>query len=121
MRSKKLRHCARISRQLREVVLPAIRAASSRLFSINANEPTGASGATITPMGNEVIDGDYCDVWKIHDNDSAFPLHTIWIAVEDGLPRKYLEGEPDNPQGLIVYSDYNTDIPIEVPPDPFAR
>jgi hypothetical protein len=90
-------------------------------FFYYANEPTGASGATITPMGNEVVDGDYCDVWKIHDNDSAFPLHTIWIAVEDGLPRKYLEGEPDNPQGLVTYSDYNTKIPIEVPPDPFAR
>jgi hypothetical protein len=41
--------------------------------------------------------------------------------VEDGLPRKYLEGEPDNPQGRVTYSDYNTKIPIEVPPDPFAR
>jgi hypothetical protein len=41
--------------------------------------------------------------------------------VEDGLARKYLEGEVDNPQGVVTYSDYNTNIPIEVPPDPFVR
>src|SRR5580704_2178073 len=90
-------------------------------FFYYANEPPGSSGATITSLGNEVVDGDYCDVWKIHDRDGAFPLHTIWIAVEDGLARKYLEGEVDNPQGVVTYSDYNTNIPIEVPPDPFVR
>jgi hypothetical protein len=76
---------------------------------------------TITPAGNEVIEGDYCDIWKVHDGDAAFPLHTIWIGAEDRLPRKYLEGEPDNPQGVVTYSDYGASFKIEVPPDPFVR
>jgi hypothetical protein len=87
-------------------------------FFYYANETTPT---TITPAGNEVIEGDYCDIWKIQDRDQAFPLHTIWIGAEDRLPRKYLEGEPDNPQGVVTYSDYGASFAIDVPPDPFVR
>jgi hypothetical protein len=74
----------------------------------------------ITPMGNEAIDGVYCEIWKVSDNGLA-PLHSIWIAAEDRLPRKYVEGELDNPQGIVTYSDYGAHFDIDVPPDPFVR
>jgi hypothetical protein len=87
-------------------------------FFYYANETTPT---TITPAGKEVIEGHYCDIWKIQDRDPAFPMHTIWIGAEDRLPRKYLEGEPENPRGVVTYSDYGASFTIDVPPDTFAR
>lgn len=100
----------------------------SRLFSADqgrilppffyyANE----TGAVITPMGEEAIDGVYCEIWKVSDRDSAFPLHTIWIGAEDRLPRKYVEGQLDSPRGMVTYSDYGAHFDIDVPPNPFSR
>jgi hypothetical protein len=70
-----------------------------------------------THEGDESIDGVQCGVWTVRNSVTyADPPHTIWIAAEDRLPRKYLEGPRDNPTTILTYSDYGQAIPIQLPP-----
>lgn len=80
-------------------------------FFYYANE----SGAEIVRIGRESFNGVDCEVWRVKDRVHAFPLHTIWIGVADRLPRKYIEGEPENPQGVVTYSDYGERFGLDVP------
>jgi hypothetical protein len=75
-----------------------------------ANDP----GATITSLGTEVVNGIMCEVWYLKGG-WHMPDHTVWIGVEDRLPRKYIEGNSASPDSVITYFDYNQPISIEVP------
>ncbi|HYM78928.1 MAG TPA: hypothetical protein VE377_23345 [Candidatus Dormibacteraeota bacterium] len=81
-------------------------------FFAFANEP----GTTVTHDRNESIDGVPCEVWTISKDDQVAPPATVWIAVGDRLPRKYIRGERDHPQGVVTYSDYGQTFRIELPP-----
>jgi hypothetical protein len=83
-------------------------------FFAYANE----SGAQITNRGTEPVADVLCEVWEVKDSmrqPSYMREHTIWIGVEDRLPRKYVEGNRENPDATVTYSDYNQQIAIEVP------
>jgi hypothetical protein len=81
-------------------------------FFALANEP----GTTITHDGDESIDGVPCEVWTIaRGNPNANPPQTVWIAVADRLPRKYVKGERANPLSVATYSDYGQPIQIQLP------
>jgi len=80
-------------------------------FSLYATE----DGATITPMGNEVLDGVSSEVWKVEDKALTIPLHTIWIGAIDRLPTKYVEGELAKPRGTVTFSGYGDQFDIQLP------
>jgi hypothetical protein len=74
-------------------------------------------GATITHDGDEAVGGVPCEIWTIREGDNvANPPQTVWIAVGDRLPRKYLQGERENPLAVVSYSDYGKTIQIQLPP-----
>jgi len=81
------------------------------LFAYYAHEDT----ATITPMGNEMVDGVSSDVWKVQDKALFIPLHTIWIGTVDRLPTKYVEGDVVKPKGTVTFSDYGGQFDIQLP------
>lgn len=70
----------------------------------------------IEQIGKEPIDGVECEIWRVNEG-SGFTLHTIWIGVEDRLPRKYAAGEAPNPLGTVTFSDYGQRFDFEVPLD----
>jgi hypothetical protein len=80
-------------------------------FSLYATE----DGATITPMGNEVVDGVSSEIWKVEDKALTIPLHTIWIGTIDRLPTKYVEGDLAKPRGTVTFSGYGDQFDIQLP------
>lgn len=70
----------------------------------------------IEQIGKEPIDAVDCEIWKV-DEGSGFTLRTIWIGVEDRLPRKYVAGEIANPLGAVTFSNYGQRFDFEVPPE----
>jgi hypothetical protein len=76
--------------------------------------------ANIQQTGKESIEGVDCEIWKV-DEGSGYQLHTIWIGVEDRLPRKYVAGEIANPLGAVTFSDYGQRFDFEVPPEVLTR
>ena len=81
------------------------------LFAYYAHE----DAATITPMGNEVVDGVSSEVWKVEDKALFIPLHTVWIGTLDRLPTKYVEGDLAKPRGTVTFSGYGEQLDIQVP------
>ena len=81
-----------------------------------ANDP----GATITSLGTEAVNGILCEVWYLKGG-WHIQEHTVWIGVEDRLPRKYTEGNTSYPDVVITYFDYNQPITIEIPSVDSAR
>ena len=89
-------------------------------LSAYANE----TGARITSRGTETVAGVACDVWDVQDlmrSPSYMRQHTVWIGTEDHLPRKYVEGDPDNPDAIVTYFDYNQPIEIAIPSVDYAH
>jgi len=80
-------------------------------FSLYATE----DGATITPMGNEAVDGVSSEIWKVEDKALTIPLHTIWIGTIDHLPTKYVEGDSAKPRGIVTFSGYDEQFDIQLP------
>lgn len=80
-------------------------------FSLYATE----DGSTITPMGNEVVDGVSSEIWKVEDKDWTIPLHTIWIGTIDRLPTKYVERDLAKPRGTVTFSGYGDQFDIQLP------
>jgi hypothetical protein len=80
-------------------------------FSLYATEDR----ATITPLGNEVVDGVYSEIWKVEDKALTIPLHTIWIGTIDRLPTKYVEGDLAKPRGTVTFSGYGEQFDIQLP------
>jgi hypothetical protein len=80
-------------------------------FSLYATE----AGATITPLGNEVVDGVSSEIWKVEDGALTIPLHTIWIGTIDRLPTKYVEGDLAKPRGTVTFSGYGDQFDIQLP------
>ena len=81
------------------------------LFANYAHE----DAVTITPMGNEVVDGVSSEIWKVEDNALFIPLHTVWIGTLDRLPTKYVEGDLAKPRGTVTFSGYGEQFDIQVP------
>jgi hypothetical protein len=80
-------------------------------FSLYATE----DGSTVTPMGNEAVDGVSSEIWKVEDKDLTIPLHTIWIGTIDRLPTKYVEGDLAKPRGTVTFSGYGDQFDIQLP------
>jgi hypothetical protein len=83
-------------------------------FFAYANEP----GAQITSRGTEPVANVMCEIWDVKDfmrRPSYLQQHTVWIGVEDRLPRKYVEGDRENPDAVVTYFDYNQQIAIKIP------
>jgi hypothetical protein len=80
-------------------------------FSLYAHE----DAATITPMGNEVVDGVSSEIWKVEDKALTIPLHTVWIGTIDRLPTKYVEGDLAKPRGTVTFSGYGEQFDIQLP------
>lgn len=72
--------------------------------------------AKIEQTGTEPLDAVDCEIWKV-DEGTGFTPHTIWIGVDDRLPRKYVAGETANPLGTVTFSDYGRRFDFEVPPE----
>ena len=68
----------------------------------------------IEQIDKEPIDGVDCEIWTVNEG-SGFTPHTIWIGVEDRLPRKYVAGEAPNPLGTVTFSGYGQRFDFEVP------
>ncbi len=68
-------------------------------------------------LGPEVLDGTPTLVYELTTPLLPAKTSKFWIAVSDGLPRKYEETSADNPLSkmTIIYSDYNADITINPP------
>jgi hypothetical protein len=62
--------------------------------------------ATITPVGNEVVEGVSREVWKVEDKTRTIPLHAIWIGTIDRLPTKYVKGDLVKPRGTVTFSGH---------------
>lgn len=80
-------------------------------FSLYAHEDV----ATITPMGDDVVDGVSSEVWKIEDKALFIPLHTVWIGTLDRLPTKYVEGDVAKPRGTVTFSGWGEQFDIQPP------
>lgn len=80
-------------------------------FSLYATE----DGATITPLGNQVVDGVSSEIWKVEDKALFIPLHTIWIGTIDRLPTKYVEGDLARPKGTVTFSSWGEQFDIQLP------
>jgi hypothetical protein len=80
-------------------------------FSQYAHE----DAASITPMGNEVVDGVSSEIWKVEDKALFIPLHTVWIGTIDRLPTKYVEGDVAKPRGTVTFSGWGEQFEIQLP------
>lgn len=81
-------------------------------FSLYATE----DGTTITPLGNEAVDGVSSEIWKVEDKALFIPVHTIWIGTIDRLPTKYVEGDLAKPKGTVTFSSWGEQFDIQLPP-----
>lgn len=80
-------------------------------FSAFAND----QGATITHDGDEVVDDVQCEIWTIHHSASFDRANSIWIATDDHLPRKYVEGERNDPITVVTYKAFDVALDIHLP------